>query len=110
MYFHNKPMQDNDAPGAWPAWTPWGQLVGFFFFHIVRLWELMAHLGGAIFDPRCMIDRIHVKFNITMLYTKYTSFRTCGFKEDFFMYFPINSLWPKMTPQGYGRQGLYRRP
>ena len=29
MYFHNKPMTDNDAPGAWPIWTPGAQLAGF---------------------------------------------------------------------------------
>ena len=28
-YFsHYKPMADNDAPGAWPIWTPGSQLAG----------------------------------------------------------------------------------
>ena len=29
MYFHYDTMADNDAPGAWPVWTPWTRLVGF---------------------------------------------------------------------------------
>ena len=46
--------------------------------------------GGAISDPRGMVDRIYVKLYITMLHTKYRSFGCYGFREeDFFMYFPL---------------------
>ena len=27
-FSHYKPMADNDAPGAWPIWTPGSQLAG----------------------------------------------------------------------------------
>ena len=27
-FYHYKPMADNDAPGAWPIWTPGSQLAG----------------------------------------------------------------------------------
>ena len=27
-FSHYKPMADNDAPGAWPTWTPGSQLAG----------------------------------------------------------------------------------
>ena len=35
--------------------------------------------GGAIFDPRGMIGRIYVELHMTLLHTKYISFRSCGF-------------------------------
>ena len=43
--------------------------------------------GGAIFDPWGMTGRISVKLNMTLLHIKYTSFVSCGCREDFFMYF-----------------------
>ena len=58
--------------------------------------------GGAIFDPRGMIDRIYIEDHYTLLHTKYESFGPCGFREDFFFY-----IFP-MTPPGrgpYGPQG-----
>ena len=46
-------------------------------------------LGGAIFDPRGMIDRIDKEDHYTLLHTKYESFGSCGFgEEDLFMFFP----------------------
>ena len=52
--------------------------------------ELLTPRGGAISDPRGMLDRIYVKLHITMLHTKYKSIGCCGFKEeDFFMYFQL---------------------
>ena len=38
--------------------------------------------GGAIFDSRGMICRIYEKLHITMPRTKYTSFGSCGFREE----------------------------
>ena len=29
IFFHYKPMLDNNAPGAWPIWAPRKQLAGF---------------------------------------------------------------------------------
>ena len=40
--------------------------------------------GVANFDPRGMIGRIYVEFHLTLLHTKYTSFRPCGFREEDF--------------------------
>ena len=46
--------------------------------------------GVANLDPRGMIDRINVGYHQTLLRTKYTGFRLCGFREvDFFMFFPL---------------------
>ena len=38
--------------------------------------------GVAILDPRGMIGRIYVEYHLTLLHTKYTSFRPCGFREE----------------------------
>ena len=35
-------------------------------------------------DPRGMIGRIYVEYHLTLLHTKYTSFRPCGFREEGF--------------------------
>ena len=61
----------------------------FHVFPILSLRELLTPHGGAISDPRGMLGRIYVKLYITMLHTKYRSFGCCGFREDFFMYFPL---------------------
>ena len=41
--------------------------------------------GGVVnLDPRGMIGRIYVEYHLTLLQTKYTSFRPCGFREEDF--------------------------
>ena len=40
--------------------------------------------GVANLDPRGMIGRIYVKYHLTLLHTKYTSFRPCGFRKEGF--------------------------
>ena len=57
-------------------------------------------MGVANLDPRGMIGRIYVEYHLTLLHTKYTSFRPCGFREDNFKCFSIISLWQIMTPPG----------
>ena len=43
--------------------------------------------GVVNLDPRGMIGRIYVGYHLTLLHTKYTSFRFCGFRdEDFFIF------------------------
>ena len=54
--------------------------------------------GGAIFDPRGMIDRIYKKDHYTLLHTKYEGSGPCGFGEDFFYVLPhyapgVGSVW-----------------
>ena len=78
----------------------------------------MTPRGVANLDPRGMIGRIYVGYHLTLLHTKYTGFRACGFREeDFFMFFTLKaygSHWQIMTPpgsglfgpQGHGRQDL----
>ena len=39
--------------------------------------------GVANLDPWGMIGRINVEYHLKLLHTKYTSFRPCGFREDF---------------------------
>ena len=42
----------------------------------------------ANFDPKGMIGRIYVGYYLTLLHTKYTGLRPCGFREEiFFMLF-----------------------
>ena len=40
--------------------------------------------GVANLDPRGIIGRISVESHLTLLHTKYTSFRPCGFREEDF--------------------------
>ena len=57
--------------------------------------------GVANLDPRGIIGRIYVEYHLTLLHTTYTSFRPCGFREEFFlMFLPIIILWQIMTPRG----------
>ena len=56
--------------------------------------------GVANLDSRGMIGWIYVGYHLTLLHTKYTGFRPCGFTEDFFKCFPIISLWQIMIPRG----------
>ena len=44
--------------------------------------------GVANLDRRGMIGRIYAEYHLTLLRTKYTSFRPCDFREeDFKMFF-----------------------
>ena len=71
-FFHYKPMLDNDAPGAWPIWAKGTRLAGF-------IKGLTKH---------CFTQNIK-------------ALRPHGFREeDFFMCFPIISLWRPITPRG----------
>ena len=50
-------------------------------------------------DPRGTVGSIYKEDHYTVLLTKYESSGPCGFgEEDFFMFFPIVSLWELMTP------------
>ena len=70
-YFsHYKPMADNDAPGAWPIWTPGSQLAG-----IIK--GLTKH---------CFTQNINA---LGLMVSE---------KKIFFTFFPIISLWRPMTP------------
>ena len=40
--------------------------------------------GVVNLDPRGMIGRIYIEYLLTLLHTKYTSFRPCGFREEDF--------------------------
>ena len=61
--------------------------------------------GVANLDPRGMIGRIYVEYHLTLLHTKYTSFRPCGFRRRFLNVFPIISLWQIMMPPERGQFG-----
>ena len=60
----------------------------------------------ANLDPRGMIGRIYVEYHLTLLHTKYTSFRPCGFREKGFKCFShykptadndASGVWPIWT-------------
>ena len=48
--------------------------------------------GGAIFDPRDVIDRIYVKLHITTLHTTYRSFGSWGSQRSWGFCFPTVRL------------------
>ena len=60
--------------------------------------------GMANLDPRGMIGRIYVEYHLTLLHTKYTSFRPCGFREECFSHYKpmadndAPGEWPIWTP------------
>ena len=78
-------MADNDAPVAWPIWTPGSRLAGikkgltqnmkalglmvsekkifFTFFPIISEWRLMIPRGVANLNPRGMIGRIYEEYH-----------------------------------------------
>ena len=43
--------------------------------------------GVANLDPTDMIGRIYVEYHLTLLHTKYISFRSCCFREEDFLMF-----------------------
>ena len=68
MFSNYKHMADNDAPGAWPIWTPGSRLAG-----IIK--GLTQH---------CFAQNIRA--------------RGIMVSEKIFTFFPIISLWRPMTP------------
>ena len=86
----------HDAPGAWSVWTQGARLAGFIkrtFIHcytqnrkplglVVSEKKIFIALkaigandprGGAIFDPRGIVGRVHKEDHYTLLHTKYES-------------------------------------
>ena len=62
--------------------------------------------GGAILNTRGIIGRIYVKYHIALLHTKYASFGSYGFREEYFFHmFPIINLWQIMISLGCGPYG-----
>ena len=57
----------------------------FLCFSHCKSMEANDFRGRAIFDPRGMIYK---EDHYTLLHTKYESFGSCGFGEDFFLFFP----------------------
>ena len=51
-------------------------------------------------DPRGTIGRIYKEDHYTLLHTKYESFGSCGFREEYFLkFFPCNpGVGPVWTP------------
>ena len=109
-------MADNDAPEAWPIWTPGSPLAGIIkgltkhcFTQNIKALGLMVseknfflvfsyHKSMEANDPRCvanldprdMIGRIYEGYHLMFIHTKYIGFRPCGFREeDFFIFFPL---------------------
>ena len=55
----------------------------FFMFSYCMTMGDDDPMGVANLDPRGMIGRIYVGYHLTLLHVIYTSFRPCGFGEDF---------------------------
>ena len=55
--------------------------------------ETIDPRGVAKFDPRGMNGTIYVEDHWPLRHTKYQSCGPSGFREDFFLIFPIVSLW-----------------
>ena len=73
----------------------------FYVFPIVSLWELMTHGAGPFLTPRGMIGRIYIEDHYTLLHTKYESFVPCGFGEEDFLCFSLDTpgVGPVWTPR-----------
>ena len=57
--------------------------------------------GVVNLDPRGMIGRIYVGYHYTLLITKYTGFRPCGFREeDFFIFSHYRPMVDNDAPRG----------
>ena len=76
MFSHYEPKADNDAPGAWPMWTPGSRLAG-----IIK--ELIKH---------CFTQNIKA---LGLMVSE---------KKIFLRFLPTISLWRPMTP-GRGQLG-----
>ena len=63
---------------------PHGLREDFFLFSYYMTMGDDDPRGVANLVPRGMIGRIYVECHLTLLYTKYTSFRPCGFREEDF--------------------------
>ena len=79
--------------------------VSWYKYLIVSL--VFSHLGFwsgnlfliAPFPDLCLLVPFYKEDHYTLLLTKYESSGPCGFgEEDFFLCFPIVSLWELMTP------------
>ena len=65
-------------------------LIGFFGFREDDCSSIF-HYGNNQIPPvhMGMLCGTYVKLHVTMLHTKYRSFGSCGFRKDFFTYFPL---------------------
>ena len=72
----------------------------FFMFSHCKSMGANDPRGVAIFDPRGMIGRIYIEDHYTLLHTKYESFGPCGFGEDDFLCFSLDTpgVGPVWTP------------
>ena len=59
----------------------------------------------ANIDPRGMIGMIYVEYHLTLLHTKYTSFRPCGFREEIFKCFSRYKPMADNDAPGRGQYG-----
>ena len=94
----------HDAPGAGPVWT---RLAGFIKRTTTHCYKQnMKALGLVVsekkiflcfthdppgrgqYGPRGTVGRIYKEDHYTLLHTKYESFASCGFGEDFIKFFP----------------------
>ena len=70
----------------------------FSCFPYTSLCKTCDPRDGAIFDPRGIIRTNLVKVHLVMLHTKYQCSRPCGFRLDFFPFFPYISLYKTCDP------------
>ena len=58
------------------------------FFSCIALYKHITPLGVASLEPKGLVSWIHVGDHLTLLYTKYISCGSQGFREeDFFLSF-----------------------
>ena len=60
MYFHCKPMANNDPPRAGPVWTPGAQLVGFIKKITIHCYtQNMTALGLVVSEKKICLSFFH---------------------------------------------------
>ena len=79
----------------------------FFLFYYRRTMGDDEPRDVANLDPRGMIGRIYVEYHLTLLHTKYTSFRPCGFEKSFNVFFHYKPMADNDAPGAslFGPQG-----
>ena len=56
MYFHYKPVADNDAPGVWPLWSPGSWLAGFIKRSTIHCYtQNMNALGLVVSEKKIFL-------------------------------------------------------
>ena len=87
------------------GFKPCGFREDFSCFLYIRLCTTCDIQGGPTFGHRGIILINLVKAYKVMLHSKYQGSRSCGFREDFFIFSPFQTRDPQGGPN-FGHRGI----